>query len=163
MRGIDCTLIDVQPKNDLILWHKLFLLRCSSTADRPRAASVNFFLQRATSFVRWDLGAIVCLVMLVSNTSSAASEKPTVCLFSGFNPEPPAEFTRGAQAVSSSCHRQRQQQQRQQNSQIYCNILKKLPPRIWISPGEEITSLQDAAERRMWIDNRQLNLISTIL
>lgn len=87
--------------------------------------------------------------MLVSNTSSAASEKPTVCLFSGFNPDPPAEFTWGAQAVSSSCRPQQQQQQPQRNSQIHCNVLKKLPPHIWISPmKEEITSLQDAEEKK---------------
>lgn len=138
------------------------LFRRSSTADRPRATSINFFLPSAT-FVR-QVGSrrdclscdvsvkhLQCRVWKANSLSFLWLQSRTTCRV----------YLRssGCFLVLSSTTKQQQR-----NSQIHCNVLKKLPPHIWISPGEEITSLQDAAERRMWInDNRQLNLISTIL
>lgn len=138
------------------------LFRRSSTADRPRATSINFFLPSAT-FVR-QVGSrrdclscdvsvkhLQCRVWKANSLSFLWLQSRTTCRV----------YLRSSGCFLVLSSTTKQQQQR--NSQIHCNVLKKLPPHIWISPGEEITSLQDAAERRMWInDNRQLNLISTI-
>lgn len=123
------------------------LFRRSSTADRPRATSINFFLPSAT-FVR-QVGSrrdclscdvsvkhLQCRVWKANSLSFLWLQSRTTCRV----------YLRSSGCFLVLSSTTKQQQQR--NSQIHCNVLKKLPPHIWISPGEKITSLQDAAGKK---------------